>query len=174
VTVENIFINGQLYKVESYAYGIATPVMAADEFHQVLLKWNAATAPGKFAPGSEVPIEAKRPKHRTLLSEAPIEAIWLRLRQLASVTLARKLLDTRARDAGVALDAAVLDTKAEGVAFALRNAIDYFHVRDGQNVSQRVLKEEPPHWNGKGQSADWPIGCFEPALTPLGAGSNPA
>lgn len=137
--VEHIFINGQLYKLESFAYGIDKPVTTADDFHHVLIAWNSASAEGKFASGPQTPIEAKRPRHRTLLAEAPIDAIWLRLRQLASVTLARKLLESRAREATITLDAGVLNTKAEGMAFALRNAIDYFNVRDGQNVSQRVL-----------------------------------
>lgn len=137
--VEHIYVHGQLYKLESYAYGIDKPVSVLDDFHSLLLTWNAASAPGKFAPGSEIPLEAKPPKHRTLLSEVPIEAIWLRLRQLASVTLARKLVDARARAASVTLEPVVLNAKAEGLAFALRNAIDYFHVRADQNVSQRVL-----------------------------------
>jgi hypothetical protein len=138
--VEHIFINGQLYKLESFAYGIDRPVSTAEDFHAVLIEWNNSSAEGKFAPvAAPAVIEAHPPKHRTLLSEAPIEAIWLRLRQLSSVTLARKLVAARAADAKIVLDDSVLHAKAEGVAFALRNAIDYFHVRDGQNVSQRVL-----------------------------------
>jgi hypothetical protein len=138
--VEHIFIKGELYKLESFAYGIATPVSTADEFHGVLVAWNNASATGKFAPNKPAaPIAAQPPKHRTLLSEEPIEAIWLRLRQLTSVTLARKLVETRAVNEGVPLDDEVVRTKAEGLAFSLRNASDYFKTRDGQNVSQRVL-----------------------------------
>lgn len=140
VQVEHIFIKGELYKLESFAYGIEKPVSTADDFHHTLLRWNEGSVDGKYAPsGSSAEVEARPPKHRTLLAEAPIDAIWLRLRQLASVTLARKLIETRARDEGVQLEPAVVTTKAEGLAFALRNAIDYFNVRDGQNVSQRVL-----------------------------------
>lgn len=137
---EHIFIKGDLYKLESYAYGIDTPVTSADDFQTLLVEWNDASSEGKFAP--EIPLgehTARKPKHRTLLSETPIEAIWLRLRQLSSVTLARKLVSARAREANVVFDADTLDTKAQGVAFALRNAIDYFQLRDSQNVSQRVL-----------------------------------
>lgn len=138
--VEHIFIKGELYKLESYAYGITTPVSTADDFHGVLIDWNNASATGKFAPeASAAPIVAQPPKHRLLLSEEPIEAIWLRLRQLTSVTLARKLVTTRAVNEGVALDEKVVRTKAEGLAYSLRNASDYFTTRDGQNVSQRVL-----------------------------------
>lgn len=138
--VEHIFINGDLYQLESFADGIKTPIDKADDFHGVLIGWNNATATGKFAPNAQaVPIVAHPPKHRTLLSEQPIEAIWLRLRQLTSVSLARKLILARAANEGVALDDVVVRTKAEGLAYALRNAGDYFKLRDGQNVSQRVL-----------------------------------
>lgn len=138
--VEHIFIKGDLYKLESYAHGIDTPVTSANDFQTLLVEWNDTSSEGKFAP--DVPLgehTARPPKHRTLLSETPIEAIWLRLRQLSSVTLARKLVLARAREADVVFDADTLDTKAQGVAFALRNAIDYFQLRDSQNVSQRVL-----------------------------------
>ncbi len=138
--VEHIFIRGELYKLESYAHGITTPVSTADDFHGVLIGWNNASATGKFAPNTPAaPIAAQPPKHRTLLSEEPIEAIWLRLRQLTSVTLARKLVATRGAHESVPLDNEVVRTKAEGLAFSLRNASDYFKTRDGQNVSQRVL-----------------------------------
>ncbi len=138
--VEHIFIKGELYKLESYAYGIDTPITSADDFQPLLVRWNDESSEGKFAP--ELPLSEhtpRPPKHRTLLSETPIDAIWLRLRQLSSVTLARKLVSARAREAGAAFDSDALDTKAQGVAFALRNAIDYFQLRDSQNVSQRVL-----------------------------------
>jgi hypothetical protein len=137
--VEHIFTHGQLYKLDSYAYGISVPIGTLDDFHQLLLTWNAASAPGKFAPGSDNVIEAKPPKHRTLLAEAPIEAIWLRLRQLGSVTLARKLVASRGHDLGVELDGPTLSGKAEGLAYALRNAIDYYQASERPNVSQRVL-----------------------------------
>lgn len=138
--VEHIFINGELNKVESYARGVSTPITSADDFHSVLIAWNNGSATGKFAPNTATaPIAAHPPKHRTLLSEEPVEAIWLRLRQLTSVTLARKLVATRAADEGIPLDGDVVRTKAEGLAFSLRNATEYFKTRDGQNVSQRVL-----------------------------------
>jgi len=138
--VEHIFINGELFKLDSFAYGITTPVSTADDFYGVLIAWNNASATGKFAPNvPTTPIVTEPPKHRLLLSEQPIEAIWLRLRQLTSVTLARKLVATRAAKEGVPLEDEVMRTKAEGLAFSLRNASDYFKTRDEQNVSQRVL-----------------------------------
>jgi hypothetical protein len=53
-----------------------------------LLKWNADSADGKIAltsPDDEND-EAEPAAQRLLLSENPIDAIWLRLRQLQSVS----------------------------------------------------------------------------------------
>ena len=77
--VEHIFFNGAPYMLESFAYGITTPVSAAADFHGVLLKWNVASSHGKFVPIPEHadPIAASCPPHRVLLSEDPIQAIWL-------------------------------------------------------------------------------------------------
>jgi hypothetical protein len=107
----------------------------------VLLKWNEASSDGKFVPATDAtdPIVAHPPQYRMLLSEEPIQAIWLRLRQLQSVTLAKKLITERARRENVLLDKDEVRSKAEGVAYTLRNASDYFHARDARNVSQRIL-----------------------------------
>jgi hypothetical protein len=116
-------------------------VSSADDFHGVLVEWNRTSTDGKFVPErDEVPtVDAVPPKNRLLLSEEPIEAIWLRLRQLQSVTLAKKLIERRARVEGVDLEEAVIQWKAEGVAYTLRNGSDYFQAKEGRNVSQRVL-----------------------------------
>jgi hypothetical protein len=139
--VEHILFNGQPYRLEDFAYGIGKPVSSADDFHSVMVEWNRTSSDGKFVPESEdaQAIEASAPQARLLLSEAPIEAIWLRIRQLQSVTLARKLIEKRAQAEGVALENSVVQTKAEGLAFALRNASDYFQAKEGRNVSQRIL-----------------------------------
>jgi hypothetical protein len=139
--VEHIFFNGAPYMLESFAYGITTPVSAADDFHAVLLKWNAASADGKFVPIAENAdaIAVSRPQHRVLLSEDPIQAIWFRLRQLQSVNLAKKLIVERAQRESVSLTDDAVRSKAEGVAYALRNASDYFQAREVRNVSQRVF-----------------------------------
>jgi hypothetical protein len=139
--VEHIFFNGAPYMVESYAYGVDKPVGPVSEFGSLLLKWNAESAVGKFAPPADaaVPINPTRRELRMLLSEEPIEAIWLRLRQLQSVTLTEKMIKERSEREGVQLDQATVRSKAEGVAYALRNAADYFHAREDRNVSQRVL-----------------------------------
>lgn len=137
--VDHIFCHGDAYKLESYAYGITTPVTPAGEFQSILVAWNAASARGKFAPGAAAPEPAGPEDRRLLLAEAPIDAIWLRLKQLQSVTLAKKLVAERARRAGTTLTNEVIASKAEGVAYTLRNAADYFHAHDSRNVSQRVL-----------------------------------
>ena len=138
---EYIFFNGQPYMVNSFAYGLDKPVGSADDFHTLLLKWNASSSDGNFVPvaNDADPMIASRPQHRVLLSEEPIKAIWLRLRQFHSVTLAKKLIADRAQRESVPLDDASIRSKAEGVAYALRNAADYFHAPEVRNVSQRVL-----------------------------------
>ncbi len=140
--VDHILINGELWKLESYAYGIKTPISSADEFLTLLIEWNRATSEGKFAPGddeAETDEEEDTGAHRVLLSETPIEAIWLRIRQLHSVRLAAKQIASNATRRGSGLGEAHLSSKAEGVAFALRNATDYFSASQTRNVSQRVL-----------------------------------
>jgi hypothetical protein len=139
--VEHIFFNGEPNMLESFAYGITTPVSTADDFHGVLLKWNAASSDEKFVPIAESadPVTVTCPQHRVLLSEDPIQAIWLRLRQFQSVNLARKLIEERAQREKVNLSNDAVHSKAEGVAYALRNASDYFQAREVRNVSQRVL-----------------------------------
>ena len=139
--VEHIFFNGQPYRLQDYAYGLDKPVSSADDFHSLLLEWNKASSEGKFVPeaGNAETAEPSAAEARLLLAEEPIEAIWLRLRQLQSVTLAKKLIARRAKAEGVVLNDAVAQSKAEGVAFALRNAADYFEAKDRRNVSQRIL-----------------------------------
>lgn len=140
-TVEHIFFNGEPYEVESFARGIDRPVEPIDAFPALMLGWNAATARGKFAPADEQVadnIVTRRP-FRILVSERPIESIWLRLRQLQSVTLARRLIEDRALSTGIELTSDVIQSKADGLAYALRNASDYFQTSDHRNVSQRVL-----------------------------------
>ncbi len=139
--VEHIFFNGAPYQLESFAYGLEKPVSQADDFHVLLLKWNEASASGKFAPidNDTDSVEASPPQYRVLLSEKPIEAIWFRLRHFQSVTLANKLIAGRAERENVKLDQSTARSKAEGVAYALRNAADYFQAREVRNVSQRIL-----------------------------------
>jgi hypothetical protein len=137
--VEHIYVDNGLYQLQSFAYGVEKPISAIDDFRDLLVSWNSASTEGRFAPTSESVVEAGPAKERSLLAEAPIDAIWLRIRQLGSVTLARKLVEARDRDAGMGLDAHVLTEKAQGLAYSVRNATDYYRTHDRLNVSQRVL-----------------------------------
>jgi hypothetical protein len=139
--VEHIFFNGEPYRVQDYAFGLDKPVSSADDFHSVLVEWNKTSAEGKFVPERRKAdtVDASTPQHRLLLSEEPIEAIRLRIRQLQSVRLAKKLIERRAATDRVGLEPSVIQSKAEGVAYTLRNASDYFQAKEGHNVSQRVL-----------------------------------
>lgn len=139
--VENIFVNGDLYMLDSFAYGLNKPVSKADDFHTLLLQWNQGSSEGKFAPipPDSPPIAVGSRSERILSSEEPIQAIWLRLRQFQSVSLAKKLVEARAQKEGIDLDSRVIRSKAEGVAYSLRNASDYFQTKEVRNLSQRIL-----------------------------------
>jgi YaaC-like Protein len=138
--VDQFFTYGALYHVESFAYGISKPVMTAASFHHLLIKWNAESSQGKFAPGADkVFFDAKPQKEQRVVAEQPLQAIWLRLRQLESVTLAKKMLSEKAKAAGSAIDDDAAQSKAEGIAFSIRNGADYFRAGQSQNVTQRIL-----------------------------------
>lgn len=139
--VDQIYFQGQPYHLEQFARGIEPQPKSLAEFGADLLTWNRETSPGKFSPVDDKDAHAssRRPDYIRLLSENPIDAIWLRLRQLQSRTLAEKLVRYRAQRVDVALDESAMKAKAEGIAFALRNAGDYFSVADKKNISQRVL-----------------------------------
>jgi hypothetical protein len=141
IVAEYIFFSGQPYEVQSFARGVEKPVGPASDFHNLLVRWNEASAVGRFAPTAEdaEPIVVQNPKSLVLLSEEPIRAIWLRLRQLQSVNLATRLIAHRAQEDKVELAADAIRSKAEGVSYALRNATDYFHASEARTVSQRVL-----------------------------------
>ena len=73
-----------------------------------------------------------------ILSENPIEQLWLYLSRLESVPLARKAILARAHSAGTALTPTLLDKKAVGVAYALRSAHDYL-AAPNDSLTKRVL-----------------------------------
>jgi hypothetical protein len=139
--VEHIYYQGEPYQLEAHTRGVEKPVSRSGDFGAELVRWNRESSEGKFSPTNDddAHVGSERPPLRRLLSEEPIAAIWLRLRQLQSVTIAKKLIAVRARQANVELNEDTLRQKAEGIAYALRNAADYFNVRDLRNASQRVL-----------------------------------
>lgn len=137
-----IFFQGEPYQLQSFAHEFADRVLQLDNFHAVLISWNRETSSGKFAPDAVdalVAGDSDRPPARHLLSETPIDAIWLRLRQFQSVRLAEKLVADRATREGITIDKHAIEQKAQGVAFALRNATDYFQASQTRPVSQRIL-----------------------------------
>jgi hypothetical protein len=139
--VERIYFNGQPYLVEEFTRGVNIPVGSADDFHLTLHEWNASSAQGKFAPSASTAdrIPPSRSDRRFILAEEPIKAVWLRVRQLHSVILAKKLVAARAEEAGTAVTETEIVRKAQGLSYAARNAYDYFLAKEASPVSQRVL-----------------------------------
>lgn len=139
--VGQIYFRGGPDRLDYFARGIEPQPKPLSAFPADIVAWNKATSPGKFSPVGDEAVHAKaqRPDYIRLLSEEPIDAIWLRLRQLQSRTLAEKLVKARADREGAGLSPEVVSAKAIGIAFALRNASDYFSVADKKNISQRVL-----------------------------------
>ncbi|WP_189002887.1 YaaC family protein [Deinococcus roseus] len=77
-----------------------------------------------------------------IMSENPIEQVWLHLMKWESTTLAYKLIEERAQQSGLEHHSADsqqrLRNKARGVAYCLRNAREYLH-EPGSSWSKRVL-----------------------------------
>lgn len=133
--VDHIFTNGALYQIESFAHGITKPVTQVDEFFPVLVAWNK-----ELAPDTHKPVPPPRPRTtRYITAENPLIGIWSRLDQFASVTLAEKLITRRAADSSVVLAQEATRAKAVGVAFAIRNASDYFRGVPFESLNKRIL-----------------------------------
>jgi hypothetical protein len=133
--VEQIYTNGALYMVESFAYGITTPVSPIDEFFPTLVAWNKQVTPSKL---TFKEIKQKRAAKR-ITSERPIDGVWAHLSQLGSVKLAEKLIRERASGAAIELNTETIGTKAYGLAYSIRNAIDYFSITPNESINKRIL-----------------------------------
>lgn len=134
-TVEHIFTNGALYMVESFAYGISTPVSPIDDFFPVLVDWNKQLAPETIAP-----VTTQRTRNiRRITAERPADGIWAALTQFSSVKLAHKLVERRADEDSIALSGDQLHAKASGLAFTVRNATDYFRGAPNESLNRRIL-----------------------------------
>jgi len=133
--VNHIFINGQLYHVQSYARGINTPVSSLDDFFPLLVEWNKELAPPKLS--------KKVANHSDtilrIVSENPLASIWSRLNQFSSSELAKKLVLRRAEKDGLELTNEQVLSKASGIAFALGNAADYYKGAPNESLNKRVL-----------------------------------
>ena len=133
--VEVFLINGALDDVEQYAYGIKIPVLPSDDFFSILLKWNEEVSPGKISVDSRDSKELRQKREYQLIrSENPIQQIWSQLNQIASVQLAKTIVQERGTH-----DQETIESKAVGLAYAVRNASDYFRSSAGENISQRIL-----------------------------------
>jgi hypothetical protein len=141
--VEHIFINGDLYRLDSFTQGITTPIIKAEDFHQVLSEWNKTSASGLFSLDTYKENDDKKSndnnQYNRIQSENPLQSIWIHLRQLESVTLAKKTIIQRAISESIELDDGITTSKGEGLAFALRNASDYFRSAENRNINQRIL-----------------------------------
>jgi len=133
--VDHIFTNGALYHIESFTHGIAKPVSPIGEFFPVLVGWNKELVPDthKLLP------PARRRRVRQITGENPLAGIWSRLDQFASVTLAEKLITRRATEESIVLTPYAIRKKAEGVAFAMRNASDYFRGVPFESLNRRIV-----------------------------------
>ena len=70
--VSHIFINGQLYHVESFAFGISTPVSSVGDFFPLLVQWNREIAPPKIIKS----LRCSSRGIRRIVSESPLAGIW--------------------------------------------------------------------------------------------------
>jgi hypothetical protein len=133
--VDHIFTNGALYHIERFTHGITKQVMPIGEFFPVLVTWNK-----ELAPDTHKPLPPSRPRRvRQITGENPLAGIWSRLDQFASVMLAEKMITLRATEESVVLTPDAIRKKAEGVAFAMRNASDYFRGVPFESLNKRIL-----------------------------------
>lgn len=133
--VDHIFINGTLYHIESYAYGVKTTILPIDEFFSVLITWNKKL----FPENKHKTYVHQFSKIRYITEENPLDGIWARISQFSSVKLAEKLIKRRALEECAELDESTIKSKAEGVAFSLRNAADYFRNVPFESLNKRIL-----------------------------------
>ena len=133
--VDRTFTNGELYKPESFAYGLSKPVVPVDEFYPVLIAWNKELFPAvAHATTKPRPSTVKRIK-----AENPLMSVWARLDQFTSTHLAEKLILRRAREQNIEMTPEVAKSKGEGVAFTLRNASDYFKSAQNESLNRKII-----------------------------------
>lgn len=138
--VDAIVIDGELYKLDSYAYGIKTEVLPINEIQRLILKWNEIASDGKFSLGN-TPKRILKMKFFSskIQSENPIKQIWSRIKQLKSKDLAKIVILERLKNEGLTLTEFEINTKSEGLSYCIQNATDYFDVALKQNLNQRIV-----------------------------------
>lgn len=130
-----IFYHGSAYRVDDYARGIEVRIEPMGDFFPYLVDLNRELDPSR-------PVQQRvrrRQSRQRITDENPSEAIRIRLRQLTSETLARKLILKRASAERIELTNTEIQKKAEGVAFAMRSALDYFTGATGDRLNRRIL-----------------------------------
>ena len=133
--VERIFINGQLDKLEPFAYGTSTPVEPVDDFHPLLTEWNKELDPGP----QDLPTPPRQRPVRHITAENPLQALWARIDQLKSIRVAQKLIAKRAQSEGYSVLEDNVRTKAEGLAFCIRNASEFFQSSAAEPLNKRIV-----------------------------------
>jgi hypothetical protein len=131
--VDRIFTNGELYKIESFAYGLKKPIVPVDQFFPVLVGWNKELHPEAKRP----PLKPRPISVHSIKAENPLLSIWARL--FASTNLAEKLVRRRAKERAIEISDETVVSKGIGVAFALRNASDYFRAVPFESLNKRIL-----------------------------------
>lgn len=133
--VDHIFTNGALYQIETFAYGVSTPVTPVSDFFPLLVGWNKELAPEQTSP-----LPPMRPQIvRRITAEDSLIAIWSRLEQFASVNLAQKLVARRASENSAEVEDSEMLSKAAGVAFTIQNAADYMRGTASESLNKRIL-----------------------------------
>ena len=132
---ERIFFSGQPYKLEAYARSITVPVESLDNFFAFLVALNKRVEPDRSqAVTPRIPARIRR-----LTAENPLHAVIARLQQFTSETLARKLVERRAKVEGTGLRLETVQSKATGVAYSMRSALDYLVSTPRDPLNRRVL-----------------------------------
>ena len=133
--VDRIFFRGEPYYLDSYARGVTVPVQPLREFFPFLVNLNK-----RLEPDCSQPANSRRPpKILRLTAENPLDAVIARLQQFTSTTLARKLVERRAKTESTPLEAEVICSKANGIAYVMRGALDYIVSTPRDALNKRVL-----------------------------------
>jgi hypothetical protein len=133
--VDRTFTNGELYMIESFAYGLKKPIVPVDQFFPILVAWNKELYPESGRP----PAKPRPSSVHSIKAENPLLSIWARLDQFASTNLAEKLIRRRATEQLIAVSDDKIISKGVGVAFSLRNASDYFRAGPFESLNKRIL-----------------------------------
>jgi len=138
--VDHIFTMGESHKIDQYAYGISTNISHRGKFKDVLQEWNEKASDGTYLDKDEQRISKKevRPDSIRLVSEKPIDAVWLRLNQYESLAISKKLIEEKFKASGASLSEGESESRGQGVSFSLRNAKDYYK-SSNISTSQKIL-----------------------------------